>query len=92
MREMPRDGKIVVVGLCMQTDRFEPTYGVMKELTLQFVVTYSPQEFRDAMHLIADGTVNVAPMITGRVGLDAIAGAFADLAKPDIHTKILVKP
>jgi len=92
MREMPRDGKIVVVGLCMQTDRIEPTYGVVKELTLQFVVTYSPQEFRDAMHLIADGTVDVTPMITGRVGLDGIAGAFADLTSPGTHTKILVTP
>ena len=92
MREMPRDGKIVVVGLCMQTDRFEPTYGVLKELTLQFVVTYTPSEFRDAMYLIADGVVDVAPMITGRVGLDRIAEAFAELGKPGEHTKILVKP
>jgi threonine dehydrogenase-like Zn-dependent dehydrogenase len=76
----------------MQTDRFEPTYGVVKELTLQFVVTYSPQEFRDAMHSIADGTVDVAPMITGRVGIEGIAGAFADLASPGAHTKILVTP
>lgn len=92
MREMPRDGKIVVVGLCMQTDHFEPTYGVIKELTLQFVVTYTPQEFRDAMHLIADGAVDVAPMITGRVALDDIATAFSDLSRPGAHTKILVKP
>lgn len=92
MRAMPRDGKIVVVGLCMQTDRFEPTYGVLKELSLQFVVTYTPAEFREAMHLIADGVVDVGPMITGRVDLNDIAGAFAELARPDVHTKILVKP
>lgn len=92
MREMPRDGKIIVVGLCMQTDRFEPTYGVLKELTLQFVVTYTPAEFRDAMHLIATGVVDVSPMITGTVGLDDIAQAFTDLARPGEHTKILVKP
>jgi threonine dehydrogenase-like Zn-dependent dehydrogenase len=92
MRRVPRDTKIVVVGLCMQTDSFEPTYGVLKELTLQFVVTYTPDEFRDAMHLIADGTVDVSPMITGRVDLDGIAGAFRELAAPDKHTKILVVP
>lgn len=92
MRRVPRDTKIVVVGLCMQTDSFEPTYGVLKELTLQFVVTYTPGEFRDAMHLIADGTVDVSPMITGRVGLDGIAEAFRELGAPDTHTKILVVP
>ena len=92
MRRVPRDTKIVVVGLCMQTDAFEPTYGVLKELTLQFVVTYTADEFRDAVKLIADGTVDVRPMITGRVGLDGIADAFAQLAKPDSHTKVLVVP
>ena len=92
MRRVPRDTKIVVVGLCMQTDAFEPTYGVLKELTLQFVVTYTTDEFRDAVKLIADGTVDVRPMITGRVGLDGIADAFAQLAKPDSHTKVLVVP
>lgn len=92
MREMPRDSRIVVVGLCMQTDTFEPTYGVLKELVLQFVVTYTQDEFRDAMHLIADGVVNVQPMITGRVGLDDIASAFKELSKPDVHTKVLVTP
>ena len=92
MRRVPRDTKIVVVGLCMQTDSFEPTYGVLKELTLQFVVTYTPGEFRDAMHLITDGTVDVSPMITGRVGLDGIADAFRELGAPDTHTKILVVP
>ena len=72
--------------------RSEPTYGVLKELTLQFVVTYTTDEFRDAVKLIADGTVDVRPMITGRVGLDGIADAFTQLAKPDSHTKVLVVP
>lgn len=92
MRRVPRDTKIVVVGLCMQTDSFEPTYGVLKELTLQFVVTYTGDEFRDAARMIAEGAVDVRPMITGRVGLDGIADAFTQLATPDGHTKVLVVP
>ena len=31
-------------------------------------------------------------MITGEVGLDGVAGAFAALADPDQHCKILVVP
>jgi hypothetical protein len=31
-------------------------------------------------------------MITGEVGLDGVPGAFADLARPDEHCKILVVP
>lgn len=92
MRDVPRDTKIVVVGLCMQPDTIQPVYGVLKELTIQFVVTYTGEEFEQAMRLIAEGTVDVAPMITGHVGLDGIAQAFVDLAQPELHTKIVVTP
>jgi 2-desacetyl-2-hydroxyethyl bacteriochlorophyllide A dehydrogenase len=92
MRDVPRDTKIVVVGLCMQPDTIQPVYGVLKELTIQFVVTYTGEEFEQAMRLIAEGTVDVAPMITGHVGLDGIAQAFTDLSQPELHTKIVVTP
>jgi threonine dehydrogenase-like Zn-dependent dehydrogenase len=92
MRYVPRETKIVVVGLCMEPDTFQPVFGVLKELTLQFVVTYSPKEFQQAMHLIAEGTIDVSPMITGQVGLNDIAQAFSDLSHPDQHTKIMVMP
>ena len=92
MRDVPRETKIVVVGLCMESDTIQPVYGVLKELTIQFVVTYTGEEFEQAMHLIADGTVDVAPMITGHVGLSGIAQAFTDLSQPELHTKIVVTP
>jgi threonine dehydrogenase-like Zn-dependent dehydrogenase len=76
----------------MEPDTFQPVFGVLKELTLQFVVTYSPQEFEQAMHLIAEGTIDVSPMVTGQVGLDGIAQAFTDLSQPERHTKIMVMP
>jgi threonine dehydrogenase-like Zn-dependent dehydrogenase len=44
------------------------------------------------MHLIAEGTIDVSPMITGQVGLNDIAQAFKDLSQPDQHTKIMVMP
>ncbi|MEH3101848.1 alcohol dehydrogenase catalytic domain-containing protein [Sphingomonas adhaesiva] len=36
--------------------------------------------------------IDVAPAITGTVALDGVAGAFAALADPDRHCKILVTP
>jgi hypothetical protein len=40
----------------------------------------------------AAGQIPVAPLVTGAVGLDAVAGAFAELASPERHAKIMVKP
>ena len=44
------------------------------------------------MRSIAEGEVDVEPMITGRVGLDGVPDAFRALANPDEHCKILVTP
>ena len=87
-----RDSRIVVVGVCMERDHSEPLLGIMKELSVQYVYGYTPQEFSYALRLIAEGKVDAASLITGAVGLDGVAQAFAELASPDRHTKILIRP
>jgi 2-desacetyl-2-hydroxyethyl bacteriochlorophyllide A dehydrogenase len=92
MKQAPRRSQIVVVGLCMETDGFWPAIGVNKELTISFVLGWTPEEFGDTLAGIADGRLDVGPLVTGEVGLDGVAEAFATLAHPDHHAKILVRP
>src|SRR4051794_23684942 len=87
-----RDARIVVVGVCMETDRTEPMLGIMKELNVQYVLGYTPDEFADALRLIAEGEVDAAALVTATVGIDGVGQAFADLANPERHIKILVEP
>jgi threonine dehydrogenase-like Zn-dependent dehydrogenase len=88
----PRDARVVVVGVCMEGDRIEPYFAVRKQLELRFVLGYTAEEFAQTLRYLADGAIDGAPMITGRVGLDAVKGAFNDLADPVRHAKILVEP
>ena len=88
----PSAARIVVVGVCMERDHFEPMMGINKELNVQFVLGYTPDEFAATLAHIARGEIEVAPLITGRVGLDGVARAFEDLASPERHAKILVEP
>ena len=76
----------------MQPDTVRPMVAIGKELNLQFVLGYDPMEFAETLRRIAEGEVDVAPLITGSVGIDGIAGAFEALADPDAHAKILVEP
>jgi len=92
MRVAPRNTRILVVGACMQQDLMYPMLGIGKELNIQFVLGYEPGEFNDALTAIADGRVDLAPWITGRVSIDEVPQAFADLGNPEAHAKILVKP
>jgi threonine dehydrogenase-like Zn-dependent dehydrogenase len=88
----PADARIVVVGVCMQTDRFEPFLGIVKQLNLQFVLAYTAEEFAASLHHIAEGMIDVTPLITGQVGLEGVKDAFAALANPEQHAKVLVDP
>jgi threonine dehydrogenase-like Zn-dependent dehydrogenase len=87
----PIYSRVVVVGVCMEPDRIRPAMAINKEIDLRFVLGYTPLEFRDALHLLADGRVT-APIVTGEVGLDGVANAFTALGDAERHAKILVDP
>jgi threonine dehydrogenase-like Zn-dependent dehydrogenase len=88
----PLMSRVVVVGVCVGQDRITPAVAVNKEIDLRFVLGYTPLEFRDTLHMIADGVVDPAPLITGTVGLDGVKSAFETLAQPDVHAKIMIDP
>jgi threonine dehydrogenase-like Zn-dependent dehydrogenase len=88
----PMLSRVVVAGVCMQADRIEPAVAIHKEIDLRFVFGHSPLEFRDTVHMIAEGKVDCAPLLTGVVGLDGVANAFAALKDPELHAKILIDP
>lgn len=87
-----RGCRIVVVGVCMEQDSIRPFTAINKELNLQFVLGYTPEEFAATLHSIAEGELDVAPLVTGEVGIDEVPQAFLDLADPEAHAKILVRP
>jgi 2-desacetyl-2-hydroxyethyl bacteriochlorophyllide A dehydrogenase len=92
MRDAPSGARVVVAGVCMEDDRIRPLLGVQKELQIQFVLGYTPDEFAEALRALAEGRIDGAPLITGRVGVGGVAEAFGALARPDEHAKILVEP
>ena len=92
MRMAPRGGHVLVVGACMQADQIHPMVAVTRELNLQFVLGYEPDEFAYSLHAIAQGHVDLSPMLTGSVGIDGVPQAFIDLGNPEQHAKILVEP
>lgn len=92
LEKAPKDARVVIVGVCMEADTIEPLFAIFKELNLQFVLGYTPEEFARSLHLLAEGKVDAQALITGKVGLDGVKGAFAELGNPEKHTKILVEP
>lgn len=92
MTGAPMFSRVVVVGVCVGEDRITPAMGINKEIDLRFVFGYTPLEFRDTLHLLAEGTVDPRPLITGSVGLDGVEAAFDALSADPTHAKVLVDP
>ncbi|HSO98105.1 MAG TPA: zinc-binding dehydrogenase [Solirubrobacteraceae bacterium] len=88
----PLFSRVVGVGVCMGEDRIRPSLAINKEIDLRFVLGYTPLEFRDTLHMLAEGKVNVDPLVTGVVGLEGVAAAFEALGSPEAHAKILIDP
>ena len=92
LRVAPAQSRVVVVGVCMQPDAITPFYGIGKELNVRFVLGYDPNEFAASLRSIAEGDIDVAPLITAEVGIADVPRAFELLSDPEEHCKILVVP
>ena len=92
MRSAPARSEIVVAGVCIPPDHFHPSYGIFKHLKLTFVLGWSPEEFSTSLHHLADGSIEGDRLVTGQVGIDGVPQAFDDLADPEQHVKIVVRP
>lgn len=92
MQEAPERSQILVAGVCMPPDTIRPFIGIAKRLNLQFVLGWTPENFVRSLHDLAEGRIDGSRLITGEVGLDGVPQAFADLADPGRHVKILVRP
>lgn len=92
LKRAPHSSRVVVVGVCMETDSINPYFGISKELNIRFALGYSPDEFAASLRTIAEGVIDVAPLVTARVPLDQISWAFDALGNPEAHCKIIVEP
>ncbi|MGE4323409.1 MAG: zinc-binding dehydrogenase [Sphingobium sp.] len=88
----PPLAQVIIVGACQEDDRILPTLAISKQLSFKFVFAYSPDEFAQTLGDIAEGRVDVTPLISGSVGRSGVGKAFDDLSRPGTLAKIMVKP
>ena len=88
----PANTRVVVVGVCLEQDHIRPLVAINKELSLQFVLGYTMREFRDSLFAIADGSFDVADLISHQISLQEVADTFEALKRPDDFGKVVVVP
>jgi threonine dehydrogenase-like Zn-dependent dehydrogenase len=88
----PVGSRIVVAGVCMETDAFEPLVMITKEIELRYVLGYSQEEFAASLRNLADRATRYGETITSVVSLDETPAAFTRLQTDKSQIKILVAP
>jgi len=84
-------GRVVVLGLCVETDEIFPMIGITKELEVAFALAYSRDEFAEALEALRTGTIDVAPLVTDIIDLADVPEAFRALERPSTQCKVLIE-
>lgn len=90
--EGPAGSRIVVAGVCMETDKIEPLSFINKEIELRFVLGYTGPEFAQSLTRLAEGQTRYNDIVTNIVSLEETPDAFVKLQTDKNQVKILVKP
>jgi len=88
----PADGRVVVVGVCMQPDTTLPVKAISKELTIAYAYMYRRQDFELTIEMLDRERIDPTPMVTETVGFDAFPDAFEALKRPTTQCKVLLQP
>jgi (R,R)-butanediol dehydrogenase / meso-butanediol dehydrogenase / diacetyl reductase len=88
----PTDGRIVVVGVCMQPDTILPVKAVTKELQVNYVFGYRRADFAFTIDMLAAGRLDPLPMISRTVGFAAFPAAFEALKTSKHDCKVMLEP
>lgn len=83
-------GELVIVALYEQLAELDATLVVHKELGLRGSAMVRPEDFADALDLLATGAVRAEPLITQRYPLEELEQAFADQLDVTRSVKVLM--
>lgn len=84
-------GRVVVLGVCMEPDTIAPLACVMKEIAIDFVLGYTRAEFQETIDALASGKINAKPMITDVIAVDQVPAMFEALRHPGTRAKVMVE-
>ena len=88
----PTDGRIVIVGVCMQPDQILPVKAVTKELQVNYVFMYRRQDFEITLDALDRGLIDPTAMLTRKVGFDAFPDTFESLKTDKAACKVMLIP
>jgi (R,R)-butanediol dehydrogenase/meso-butanediol dehydrogenase/diacetyl reductase len=88
----PNYSRVVVVGLCMISDSFQPATAVIKEVDISFCFCYDRSDFAMTLDMLAQNRIEAIGLISESVNLENFPRAFEELKKPSNQIKVMLEP
>jgi threonine dehydrogenase-like Zn-dependent dehydrogenase len=92
MHTLPAGSRIQVVGSSFRDEVIRPVVGQWRHIAINFGNGPVERPYEITLQRLASGEIDGDSLITGRVPLDGVAGAFDELRDPERHVKIVVLP
>jgi threonine dehydrogenase-like Zn-dependent dehydrogenase len=86
------DGRVVVIGICLQDDTIFPFWGLSKEIDVRFSIYYGREDFTDTLDALSARRLDALPMVTETIGLEQLPERFARLERDPDAGKVIVRP
>lgn len=85
-------GQVIIAGTIRPEQMIPGRTSFMKEVTVRYSNAYTMQDFSDVIGLIARREMNVKPMQTALIGIDAVPETFESLRSDPRQCKVLIDP
>ena len=85
-------GRIVVPGACFDTDEITPLDALIKEVIIQFSLSYDMRDFADTVDTLACGAIRAGDLVTRTVTLADFPATFEQLRACPDECKVMVDP
>lgn len=92
IQRAPERATLVITGLHTADSTVNYAFATVKELDIYFSYYYQVEEFAECLNALSEGEVPWQTMLTGKVGMDGIKGAFEQLMQPNSHIKVVIEP
>lgn len=84
--------KIISLGVGMQDETITPAFATLKNITIQFVLGYTPESFIEVVNLVSKLDIPVDDIVTSRLSLDEVPKKFEKLRGRHDECKVLIFP
>lgn len=86
------DARLTVAGLCTTPDTVHHLSGLLKGITLRYVLYYERADFDTALRLLGDDRFDAGPLLSETISLPDLPHRFEELKAPNEAVKVQIDP